>query len=369
MSVINKMLQELDKRDAMHGPRAVAAPDDGGLAKLVRPVRAPTPVFNRFWVSLAVLLLAALAWVIWVTWQITPRPVATDQAYQFLMRSRPPVQSSPAVASAPAGAADKTGKADQLRMAKEIVTPIDVLAPASGPHVTPRDEKGTGPVLLAAASGPQVRVPTQRATPAAIDAGRIDKRVDVTPRERAEAEFRRAMGLVNQGRMAEGMDGIRTALSLDAGYETARQTLVALLLEAKRIDEAASLLQEGLAVNPGNVGYAMLLARIYVEHGDPQRALALLQKSEPAGRANAEFQAFVAALYQRFGRHVEAVGWYQGALRLTAGIGAWWVGLGISQEALDRRQDAVESFSRAKAAGNLDAALVVFVDRRLMQLQ
>jgi MSHA biogenesis protein MshN len=177
------------------------------------------------------------------------------------------------------------------------------------------------------------------------------------------------MILVNQGRMAEGMDGLRTALSLDPAYETARQTLVGLLLESRRTDEAASLLQQGLTLNSANLGYAMLLARIYVENGDPQRALALLQKSEAAGQTNAEYQAFVAALYQRLGRHAEAVERYQAALRLTAGVGAWWVGMGISQEALERRRDAAESFSRAKAAGNLSGDLVAYVDRRLKQLQ
>jgi len=201
------------------------------------------------------------------------------------------------------------------------------------------------------------------------DAGRIDKRVDATPREGAEAEFRRAMALVNQGRMAEGMDGLRATLSLDPTYEVARQTLVALLLEAKRTDEAAGLLQQALALNPANVGYAMLLARIHVDNGELQRALGLLQKTESAGQSNAEYHAFVAALYQRLDRHTEAVAKYQGALRLTGGVGAWWVGLGISQEALDRKHDAAESFARAKATGNLSGELLVYVDRRLKQLQ
>ena len=131
----------------------------------------------------------------------------------------------------------------------------------------------------------------------------------------------------------------------------------------------AGLLQEGLAINPANIGYAMLLARIHVERGDPASALALLQKFETAARSNAEYHGFVAALYQRLGRHIEAVEQYQGALRLTPGMGAWWVGLGISQEALSRPKEATESFRRAKGTANLNAELVAYVDRRLQQLQ
>ena len=396
MSIINKMLQELDKRHALSEPRAATAPDYAGLAQRARPVEDSTLLSRMFWRILAGIIVLVLAWVIWVMWQVVPRPLVTDQAYQSLSQSRPSVQAPPAVPpeavvpavraerAAPAGKADTAATAsraetvDMLRLATEIVTPIRSVASGSPPPAR-LGEKDTIadarlPARVKAESARPVSPPrTPASGPRAVaplpDAGRIDKRVDATPREGAEAEFRRAMALVNQGRMAEGMDGLRAALSLDAAYETARQTLVALLLESKRTDEAASLLQQGLALNPANLGYSMLLARIHVENGDPQRALALLQKSEAAGQSSAEYHAFVAALYQRLGRHAEAVDKYQGALRLTAGVGAWWVGLGISQETLERRHDAAQSFSRAKATGNLSGELLAYVERRLKQLQ
>jgi MSHA biogenesis protein MshN len=404
MSIINKMLQELDKRHALSEPRAAPAPEYGGLAQQARPAEDSTLASKMFWRSLAGIILVVLAWVIWVMWQIVPRPLVTGQAYQSLSQVRSPAQPAPVAASASAGPAPKAEAArpegakaeaakpdaaktepfDMLRLATEIVTPIRGGTPGPTPPagLGERDRvAGARPPVRGKAepTAPGVATKTGTAVPpqrtivgtaaVAPDAGRIDKRIDATPREGAEAEFRRAMALVNQGRMAEGVEGLRTALSLDPAYDTARQTLVALLLESKRTDEAASLLQQALALNPANTGNAMLLARIQVENGDPQRALALLQKYEAAGQSNAEYHAFVAALYQRLGRHAEAVDQYQGALRLTAGVGAWWVGLGISQEALEHRRDAVDAFSRAKATGNLNGDLLVYVDRRLKQLQ
>ena len=451
MSVINKMLQDLDKRHAAPNPAAPGGANSGDMAQQVRPVKSSVIGSNLFWRVMAGIMVVVVAWVIWVTWQIMPRSVVTDRAYQSLAQLRaapqppapvtvavaqfqpaqPAEPAEPATAAAPLAPAPaspqptapqptapqpaspqpaasqpaaprpaamgtgrpaaqpKPAKIDMLRMATEIVTPIGrrntskaskASNASNARSAPPASSTGTiaslNPEARAARMAvrpaqprPEAPAPRARAIAAAPAPGGIDKRVDITPRERAESEFRRAMTQVNQGRMAEGMDGLRATLVADPAYELARQTLVALLLETKRTDEAAGLLQAGLAINPANTGYTMLLARIHVERGDSPRALALLQKSEAAAQTNAEYRAFVAALYQRLGRHLEAVEQYLGALRLTPGVGAWWVGLGISQEALARQQDATESFQRAKGTGNLNAALLAYVERRLQQLQ
>jgi len=402
MSLINKMLQDLDKRHAATSPAAPAGPDSGNLAQQVRPVKSSAVGSNLFWRVMGVVMVVVVAWVVWVTWQLMPRPVVTDLAYQGFAKARtsPPVPA-PATESVPAAvppallaaapqpvvvgtpvARPEAAKIDMLRLATELLTPISSRSARSVPPAKSTDRQTIAAVkpqaraekITARLAEPANEAPAPRARTAgaAPDPGSIDKRVDITPRERAESEFRRAMSQVNQGRMAEGMEGLRATLAADPAYELARQTLVALLLETRRTDEAASLLQEGLAINSANIGYAMLLARIHVERGDPSSALALLQKFETTARsnlANAEYHAFVAALYQRLGRHIEAVEKYQGALRLTPGTGAWWVGLAISQEALSRPKDATESFHRAKGTGNLNAELVAYVERRLQQLQ
>lgn len=55
------------------------------------------------------------------------------------------------------------------------------------------------------------------ASAAATDETRIEKKVRMSsPRERAENEYRRALGLLNQGRVQDGI-APRGALSEDAG--------------------------------------------------------------------------------------------------------------------------------------------------------
>src|SRR5581483_1893206 len=199
--------------------------------------------------------------------------------------------------------------------------------------------------------------------------GQIDRRASGTARERAAAEFRRAVGLINSGRVAEGLDGLRAALKIDPSYDEVRQTLVALLIEAKRMDEAATVLRAGLALEPSNTGFAVLLARVLVEHNDVAGALGLLQQHAAAGEGDPQYHAFAAALYQRLERHGDAVAEYQAALKLAPNAGVWWLGLGISQQALNRPKEAVQAFQRAKASGTLAPDLAAFTDKRLKLLQ
>lgn len=382
MSLINQMLQDLDKRHASQGGLDARSE---GLAQYVRPVTPRNRVVSDvFWRIMAVSMLIAVGWVAWLVWQLTPRPVVTELAYDSARKQATSpgettlaapaaatasvaaivTASSPIAADAtraggppPAAARDKVSF-DMLRLATEMTTPILERARAvpkpGAPKKTAAPRQSAGPAV---------------ASTVPVEAGKIERRANTTPAERAESEFRRAVTLVNQGRIAEGMDGLRNVLKISPTHETARQTLVALLLEAKRVDEAAAALQEGLALNPENTGFAMLLARILVERNDVFGALAVLQKHTVPPDLNPDFHAFAAALYQRLNRHKEAIEQYQAALRLAPSAGIWWVGLGMSYQAVDLPKEALEAFNTAKSAGSLAPDLIVFVDQRLKQLK
>lgn len=397
MSLINKMLQELDKR---HASPARGEPLAQELAQQLRPIKSERRLSQLFWWTMAAVMLVAVTWVAWRMWQLMPRPVVTELAVQTAQPSRgavAPAASPPAVPSAALqtsmapvqqDASPKPGqpaKPDMLRLATELTTPIRerpasptadskekgaVFAPSRKERKPGERQPASAAGQAAARSGPALKLnPAQVLGTIAASSGKIDRRDKSTPRELAEFEYRRAVNFVNQGRIAEGMDGFRAALEIDPHYEVARQTLVALLLEAKRVDEAATILRQGLAFNSGNTAFVMLLARIMVEGGDAPGALALLQKHTPKAGGNGNYHAFAAALYQRIGRHQDAIEEYQTALRTAPSSGAWWVGLGISQQAVERRKEALDAFQRAKATGNLAPDLITFVDQRLRQLQ
>jgi len=390
MSLINKMLRDLDKRHAPQGGTTLPA---GGLSRHMRPVPERTLASDFFWRTMAMTMLFAVGWVAWLVWQLTPpHPIVTELAYQSARgrapapadvispRSDPaPAREAPALQPAPtpslsSPAADPPPRVAQTRLARADKVNVDMLRLATE-LTAPIPQRSTRtPSSRSGSKAPTgaAKAVAARAAPAGDPAaapGKIDRRSNTSSRNRGESEFRRAVNLVNQGRIAEGTDGFRRALEIDPGHEAARQTLVALLLETKRVDEAAVSLQEGLALDTGNTGFAMLLARIMVESNDIPRALIVLQRHAAPPDRNPDYHAFAAALYQRLDRHKEAIEQYQTALGLAPSAGVWWLGLGISFQAVERRKDALEAFTRAKSAGNLAPDLLAFVEQRLRQLQ
>lgn len=390
MSLINKMLQDLDKRHA----------GDGGgktLTQQLRPVKAARKDWRRIMLEIGVGLIVGAGWAGWVYYQIAPRSVVTDLAFrsrgpsmhvtaapqvpaapQALAVPPTPVPAEVAAPQLPPAAAPDLSSAkgsdavDMLKLATEIATPFSEKPFAAKPGSTSGRAATAAPAPGAANHGNRASGAMALGAPAPAEQspGSIDKHVHLsTPAARAENEFRKATELLNQGRVAEAIDDYRLALQQDAGHVAARQALVGLLLENRRIDEAQQVLQDGLSLYPDRSAYAILLARIQVDRGDLQGAHDLLSRYAGSAANDAEYHAFDAALLQRLGRNKEAVAGYQEALKIAPRAGLWWMGMGISLQADNRDADALDAFRRAKAAGGLSPALIAFVDQRMKQLQ
>lgn len=478
MSLINKMLQDLDRRHAMAAPESPPP----------RQVHAVEGSGRRewFWRIVAALLLVAVGWTAWVAWQLRPRTVVTDLAYMAgkEARARAAVAKSPVVAQVapprpteappqaavappkpaaappqaavappkpaaappqaaiappkpaagspqttaaptkpavaptkPAAASPQTSAAppkpavappqaaavppapaasvETFKLALKIETPVGARAPTptakakefsdagklkpaaesaaapaskAAPKASPKTSPAEDKKAIAALTREVAQAPVLPTPPTA--GARVEKRDRTrSSAERAEAEFRRAVGLLNQGRASEAEEGLAAALEKDPAHEAARQALVALQIERRQLDHARRLLQEGLAINPAQTAFAIALARIFVERRDYHAALETLQAGAGTSRNNPEFESMRGTVLQRLGRHREAADAYQSALRAQAGNPHAWIGLGISLEALAQRAEAADAFRRSLASGPLSAELKNFAEQRIRALQ
>jgi MSHA biogenesis protein MshN len=190
-----------------------------------------------------------------------------------------------------------------------------------------------------------------------------------TPRELADHEYRNAVALLNQDRRDEADAGLRKALNVYPEHHQARQVLVGLLVQGRRLEEAERVLEGGLKLSPAQTGFNLTLARLQAHRGDSARAIATLQNGLKYARSNAEYAAFLATLLQREGKHEEAIEHYRAALRLRPGTGVWWVGLGISLQAANQPAAALDAYRRARAVGNLHPHVAALAEQRERQLQ
>jgi MSHA biogenesis protein MshN len=433
MSLINKMLQDLDARRS-----EVTGADAYGLQ--IRAVPPRRRLHAAWWVA-AGLGVGLIALIAWEMLRPSPLPITAridTRSHPITQEKKPaavdpvPSQSSPAgspvdmkpasvgrsvtnedtasVPSAtPAAVADKQPQAAtpaaapapmasektmaEARQSKEAVA-TDKPAPTSRPSATrltmstpaPAAKKPSGASESAAAEKPAeppkelpkaapiekpvASAPSTKLSDAAAPLNNLNKQIkELTPQQRADNEYRKSVSLIQQGKSAEAMNGLDQVLQLDSRHSSARQALVGLLVENRRHDEALRTALEGLSLDAAQPGLAMIAARLQLEKSNLRPAIETLEKTLPHASERADYRSFLAALMQRDGRNKEAIEHYLVALSKAPQNGVWWMGLGISFQADNRLPEAQEAFARAKASNSLSSELLAFVESKLKQLQ
>jgi MSHA biogenesis protein MshN len=189
---------------------------------------------------------------------------------------------------------------------------------------------------------------------------------ELTPKQASENSYRRALVVLQEGRVSAALADLDKAVELDPRNDAARQTYVSLLLENRRTDDAIRQLRLALGIEPRQPGLAMVLARLQLEKGGP--ALDTLLRTLPYATANADYQAFLAGVLQRDQRHAEAAQHYRDALAISPSNAIWWMGLGISLQADQHLPEAREAYTRARGNAGLTPELKAFVDKKIEQL-
>lgn len=410
MSLINQMLQELDARRA----EGTASAEYG---QQVRAVPERRRIHPAWWVALAlgIALLCVAGWALFRFTTGSSEAAAQKLPLKMETRLGTPVQAPPAVA-------DTAGniEAPSIPSASPVTTPVDnnpaqptmpaVLPgtpPAQATRPQPEPETDATRSKPAAAARPPAEeaaaregsMPPASARTATSARSRSSPYAPSTPsdsqpdsqsemraapppsfaspkqpkelsqQQRAENEYRKALIAVEQGKTGDGISALETALQFDARHAAARQSLIGLLLNARRQDEAIVRAREGLVIDAAQPGLAMILARLQLEKGTSGTAIDTLERTLPHARDRADYLAFLAALLQREERHAQAAEYYFQALQRSPQNGVWWMGLGISLQADQKTAEASEAFRRAKSTNSLSPELTAFVNSRLSQLQ
>ncbi|WP_028102485.1 tetratricopeptide repeat protein [Pseudoduganella violaceinigra] len=366
MSLINKMLQDLDARGA-DGERSAAS-------SMVRPVgNRSGGSLSPAGIGAGVLALAVLVgggFAAWTYFRGAQRPLAATAAApaSSVIRKSGPVAAAAGDEGPPVVPGDITPEAHQAageklarkleerhaaaqRAAEEVVRLNDAQPRAERRQEVRRD--------TVSPAKPQPKAPAASVIAEGGEAA-------LNSQQQAENEYRRALVKLQEARVSEALASLEQAVYLYPRHEAARQTLIGLLLEAGRTQEAIRHLTFATNLDPRQVHLAMLLARMQLENGG--NALDTLKRSLPYAESNADYRALMAGILQRANRHGEAVEHYQAALRLQPANAVWWMGMGISLQAEQRGAEAKSAFQRAADSGRLSPELQTFVERRLQQL-
>jgi MSHA biogenesis protein MshN len=337
MSVINQVLKDLDRQGAnTSAPTGVIA---------VNQHDATTP---RWPLLLGLLVLAAAAWWFWpassspVLVSPRPMPASVEVAPQLRLSQQLSPLSEPALAST-----------SQVKPVPELKpAPVDsAVGPAAiSPVIPPRlDTRLPEPAkhsqnehaeVVSAMTGEARKALTTQQSQV------VKEMKPLTPQVQAEDAWRQASRLLEQGRNHDAQDKLESVLHLDPAHVGARQSLVALVLEAGDSPRAEVLLREGQALSVNDPWYARSLAQLHLQRGETAQAAAIL-KTGLAKRADATNWSLYASTLAKLGKRGDAAQAYREALRLDPTQGNWWIGLAVALEQGEEKAEAAAAYQRA----------------------
>ena len=355
MSVINQMLLELDRRRA-------SVPERSDLPSDVLPL---PPVERRLIVPMlaagtALVLLAAVAGAAWL--QGTRLAPHDNSAPAAVQSPRPDPTATPESAPmhlTPQGQAlgGQTDPPLPMRTSSDQERPAGDTLPRShdrnrnAPRAPDSEKAAHGvaqPLVkrttIAVSARQEPDEParqTKRVTPAAVEPAKDT--LEDAKKSRIDKQLRSAVPREHAG---TGTERVPPTSSVEAVAHVQRA----------QADDAAS------------PAASIHFARAQAERGEVRAALETLQSNAAAGAGNAEYRGLHAAVLQRASRHAEAIEEYGAALRLVPSASVWWMGLGLSLEAVGLMREARDAFLRARAGDVLAPELAAFVEQKIRQL-
>lgn len=359
MSVINKVLRDLDQRQSPSN-----RPASDPLRRYTVGVETPEPPRRKVaprsrkgvWFTLALLAIAAGGVAAWLRMG-QPTGLPSDAPLRLQLKDDdvlklPPVEPSPA----PVATAMAPPPADNMATAAPAVAPQPppvLAAPAVvAPPTAAVVEAKAPPVAVAkppppptpAANATQAAKPVAPPAVVAADSGAKAPAASPPAPQAPQAPVQR--------QQQAARDALAQAQTLwnTGSQDAAVSTLQAAVAVAERQDSAGMLLP-----------LVRELARMELAQGNPAAALELLVRLEPQLKNQPDLWAVRANAAQRLGRHQDSVLAYAVALQSRPAESRWLLGMAVSLAAMGQTVQAGAMVERARASGPISPDVALYL--------
>ncbi len=385
MSVINKMLRDLDRRA---NPSAAAQPGPAALRQGTASVAMDTQsaqssgTASRLWLGLGLVAIAAASLGGWWWWSaspsVAPSPAASSGATTPAVAVAPPVGATSvapgmaeaasvpvAAAPVPVTRASSSNSSTDIPYEPSVASMIlrmepslsarkalDALLSTPPPATTARAASSVPPTSATAAAPAPAPVPSERTNPRTA-----------APRTSTAAAAPHPAGdstPILQRQQQAGGDALAQAQALwnngsrDAAMELMQQSIAA----AERSARAGA---------PGTTGAAVLLplvremARMQLAEARYGAVWEMLTRLEPLLGNPPDLWAIRANAAQRLGRHQDSVHAYMMALQSRPDEQRWLLGTAVSLAALGQTGSATEMAEKARAVGPISKDILAYL--------
>lgn len=367
MSVINKMLQDLDKRQQGHQLSNIMSPQmqyvgRGGHSR------------KGWLIGVVCLLLGALSVYVFqginkqtnVVSQPQPQPQLEQQPQSQLQASQlqPQAQASLPIATTVPASPATVPAVEPAVPAVDSVAQVPVSDAALGIEIEAETE--THPQSVEEYKPTPMPEPIVEPVQAAGKMAVTEVRL--TPSQLAQKQLLMATDADKRADWSKAIEHYGKALNFDPSLHEARKQLAALYYGQGQLPDAVQVLQQGWLLYPQEFEFTLLLARVQQAMGDTASALTSLANIPDSHVLARQKWLAQSDLAQKQGQFTLAEQAYRQLLQLEPQQGKWWMGLGYALDSQQQFAQASQAYRSALSHPGLSMQATAFIEQRLNQL-
>ena len=193
------------------------------------------------------------------------------------------------------------------------------------------------------------------------------KAIEFSVQQRTDKTFSEAKKLARKGLIKQAIAQYQQVLQLMPVHDAARVELAALYFGREKVAKALVVLNEGLAIESDNISWSRLAAKIHYQQQNYAAALQYLQLPVITEQ-QIEYVALKATSLQRLKQFSAAAAEFRRLVTVNPTNGRWWLGLATSLEAAGDKTSALVAYRKSLEMSNISSNSRQFVMSRLRSL-
>tara|TARA_A100001015_G_scaffold309214_1_gene408208 strand:- start:613 stop:1938 length:1326 start_codon:yes stop_codon:yes gene_type:complete len=181
--------------------------------------------------------------------------------------------------------------------------------------------------------------------------------------------YRQVISMIKTGDVDQATVAIRQQIAAHGVDPKLVLMLMKLLIQQNRVKDAEFIGSSALASYPHNPELLALQAQIQFQQGRIQQALGILSSWTPPMGHYPTYYGLMASIYLKQGQPMLAGAIYRRLIELKSKNVQWWVGFGVSMQALAQNNLAAGAYKKALTIGFEDMRMRDFVVRQLAMIQ
>ncbi len=380
MSVINKMLKDLDNRQQSHGVKNISTMPQ---SEAYRNNKLP-------WFIVILLLAAGGSYYLYQSQQSEPAgtkssqidsskqlkdkviDIETAQAATLPTKSKPnqtPIAATSKLAATTSNTAsvklsDRFPNNKKIQQQKEQREILEQDKTNGFDGSSNEDKKDALPQAAIKKQNKRNAVEKPQTAKSVLEI----TEVKLTSKQLSKKLSHQALVAEQNGDLALARKSYAKALQLNLNEHSVRSKLAALYYGERNIKGATQLLNDGIKRFPQQSEFKLLLAKIQAKERQPQKALSTLGTIDDSSQLAAEKWIQQGTIAQQQKQYKQAIEAFQKLINHEPLQARWWLGLGYNLDASGQYLRAEKTYRTALKQSNLSSASRKYIVSRLAQI-